>query len=581
MVNSFTRTTQRRVYDEACEKKTSFARSHINAVGFGLPFPHFSYALHQSDSENMTFTFAGFVIDTETHQLLCGGVVQPVEPQVFDLLCLLAKKAGKLVTKDEMIEEIWGGRIVAQATIDGRIAAARKAVGDDGRKQAIIATVIRRGIRLVVPVEVDASNDLARLNNASPVKPTKAKGAPPVMTVLNSQPVKQVTQMPTVVVLPFKIASAGLDEYFCDGLTEDVIANLTHFRELRVIASGSSFHFKDRDIPLTEVAKALSVDYVVDGSVRRAGQRLRVAVQLIEANTGVSLWADRYDRELEDIFAVQDAITHMIVASLGVRVQDTALTQALRKSPPEWDAYDCLLRARRYTATLNEDMHAEARDLLERAVKLDPNYAEAHALLANVYLAEHRFGANPRPHPIERALAMALKATQLDPQSAYARCWLAIVHFFQKDTGKFQAEAQRALDLNPNDPEILAEVGHYLSFQGEYARGSELSDRAKALNPLHPGWYHFSAALLHFHQRQYEDVLKDVQRISMPSFYWTQLLNASTYGHLNRGEARECLAKMKAVKPGVSAAGEIEKWNVAPKDCIHMMQGLRKAGHDE
>ena len=161
--------------------------------------------------------------------------------------------------------------------------------------------------------------------------------------------------------------------------------------------------------------------------MRRVGQRLRVAVQLIEAATGVSLWADRYDRQLEDIFAVQDAITHMIVASLGVRMQDAALTHALSKSPAEWDAYDCLLRARRYTATLDEAMHAEARNLLERAITLDPNYAEAHALLANVYLAEHRFAANPRPDPIERALAMALKATQLDPQSAYARCWLAIV----------------------------------------------------------------------------------------------------------------------------------------------------------
>jgi len=526
----------------------------------------------------MTFTFAGYTLNTQTHQLLHNGVAQPVEPQVFDLLCLLARAAGKLVTKDQMIKEIWGGRIVAEATIDGRIAAARKAVGDDGRRQAVIATVIRRGIRLVVPVEVTADADAhsdAHTDSVVADPPTL-----PSVPVAPADP-HQTTLMPTLVVLPFKIASEGLDEYFCDGLTEDVIANLTHFRELRVIASGSSFHFKDRNIPLTEIAKTLGVGYIVDGSVRRAGQRLRVAVQLIEAATGVSLWADRYDRQLEDIFAVQDAITHMIAASLGVRMQDAALTHALRKSPAEWDAYDCLLRARRYTATLNEAMHAEARDLLERAIALDPNYGEAHALLANVYLAEHRFAANPRPDPIGRALTMALKATQLDPQSAYARCWLAIVHFFQKDIGKFEAEAQRALDLNPNDPEILAEVGHYLSFRGEYQRGSDLSDRAKALNPLHPGWFHFSSALLHFHQRRHEEVLVDVQRISMPDFYWAHLLNAAAFGHLGRRDASVSLAKMKAVKPGVSAAGEIHKWNVAPQDCAHIMAGLRKAGHDE
>lgn len=525
----------------------------------------------------MTFTFAGFTLNTETHAFSRDGTGRAIEPQVFDLLCLLARQAGKLVTKDQMIEEIWGGRIVAEATIDGLVASARKAVGDDGRRQAVIATVIRRGIRLVVPVQVSDSVD-------APIEMSQVQApAPAVSPVAMTAPLQHnhPTLMPTLVVLPFKIASEGLDDYFCDGLTEDVIANLTHFRELRVIASGSSFHFKSRDIPLAEIAEKLGAGYVVDGSVRREGQQLRVAVQLIEAASGVSLWADRYDRQLEDIFAVQDTITHMIVASLGVRMQDTALTHALRKSPSEWDAYDCLLRARRYTATLDEAMHAEARDLLERAIALDPNYAEAHALLANVYLAEYRFSANPRPNSVERALAMALKATQLDPQSAYARCWLAIVHFFQKDIGKFEAEAQRSLDLNPTDPEILAEVGHYYSFLGEYERGSKLSDRAKVLNPLHPGWFHFSSALLHFHQHRYEDVLVDVQRISMPDFYWSHLLSAAAFGHLGRPEARASLAKMAEVKPGVSAVEEILKWNVEQQASARIMEGLRKAGHKE
>ena len=348
-----------------------------------------------------------------------------------------------------------------------------------------------------------------------------------------------------------------------------------------MIASSSSFYFKARDIPLAEIADKLGADYVVDGSVRREGERLRVAVQLIEAASGVSVWADRYDRKLEDIFAVQDAITHMIVASLGVKLQDAALSRALRKSPSELDAYDHLLRARRYTATLNEEMHAEARDLPEKAIELDPNYAEGHALLANVYLAEHRFGANPRPNPIERALKMALRATQLDPQSAYAHCWLGIVHFFQRDIEKFKAEMERALGLNPNDPEILAEAGHYTSFLGDYERGNDLSDRAKRLNPMHPGWFHFSAALQNYHAGRFEDMLVDVQRISMPNFYWTHLLSAAALGQLGRKEAAASLALMKQVKPGISAATEMRKWIVAERDFNHIMEGLRKAGHDE
>lgn len=537
----------------------------------------------------MIYRFGAFNLDSEMFELHRNGEAVAIEPQVFNVLVHLIENRDRIVAKDELINVVWHGRAVSDATLSSRIYSLRQAVGDDGELQNVIRTVSRRGFRFVAEVAcgrenavVDAADAESNRDRNPSTPETTNNFALPVNAVAcaTSEPV-QKTLMPTLAVLPFKINSEGLGEYFCDGLTEDLISNLTHFRELRVIASGSSVHFKSRETPLSEIAAKLGAQYFVDGSVRREGDRLRVAVQLIEASSGVSLWADRYDRQLEDIFAVQDSITHMIAASLGVRMQDTALARALRKSPSEMDAYDCLLRARRYTATLNESMHAEARDLLETAIAIDPMYAEAHALLSNVYLAEHRFGANPRSNPIERALSMALKATHLDPQSAYAHCWLAIVHFFQKDNGKFETEARRALDLNPNDPEILAEMGHYLSFMGEYQRGTELSKRAQQLNPLHPGWYHFSAARLHYHQRRYKDVLRDVQQISMPQFYWTHLLNAAALGQLGDGSAAHSLAMMKKVKPEMSARVEIEKWNATPEDLAQLIEGLRKAGQDE
>tara|TARA_R110002167_G_scaffold124556_2_gene304051 strand:- start:105 stop:1718 length:1614 start_codon:yes stop_codon:yes gene_type:complete len=537
----------------------------------------------------MIYRFGAFDLDPTIYELRRQGKTVALEPQVFNVLWHLMQNRDRIVSKDDLIEAVWDGRAVSDTTLSSRIFALRRAVGDTGERQNVIRTIPRRGFRFVADVTCDAEDVTPRVVMEGDDPDFTAEVARTmVAAALSANPgpaawceTQQTTSMPTLAILPFKIASEGLDDYFCDGLTEDVISNLTHFRELRVIASGSSFHFKRRDIPLAEIASKLGADYIVDGSVRRDGERLRVAVQLIEAASGVSLWADRYDRQLEDIFAVQDAVTRMIVASLGVKMQSTALSRALRKSPAEMDAYDCLLRARPYTATLNEMMHAEARDLLEKAIELDPNYAEAYALLANVYLAEHRFDANPRADPIERALKMALKAIELDPQSAYAHCWLAIVHFFRKDNGKFEAEAQRALDVNPNDPEILAEVGHYLSFMGEYERGIALSKRAQQLNPLHPGWYHFSFARLHYHQRQYEDVLVDVQRISMPNFYWIHILSAAALGQLERPEAAASLAMMKTLKPDISAAAEIGKWNAAPDDFTHIMDGLRKAGHDE
>jgi tetratricopeptide (TPR) repeat protein len=202
-------------------------------------------------------------------------------------------------------------------------------------------------------------------------------------------------------------------------------------------------------------------------------------------------------------------------------------------------------------------------------------------LLANVYLAEYRFDANPRPDPVNRALTMALTATRLDPENAYAHCWLAIVHFFQKDNAKFEAEAKRALDLNPNDPEILADIGHFLAYMGEFDRGTELSRRAQALNPLHPGWYHFASARYHYHEGAYEEMLVDIARISMPDFYWTHLLNAAALGQLGREEAARSLEQMNKLKPDISVAAEMHKWNLAPDDFDHIMEGLRKAGHPE
>lgn len=536
----------------------------------------------------MIYRFGGFSLDAALFELSDNGTSVAIEPQVFSLLLCLIENADRVVSRDDLINEIWNGRSISDTTLSSRISALRRAVGDTGEEQAVIRTIARRGFRFVADFTTEgipsASVDGRALGSdglelAAPVRPDPNPARPEAPRL--AADIAQPTLHPVLVVLPFKNASPELDQHFCDGLTEDIISNLTHFSEVRVIASSTSFRFKSLDLSHSEIAAEVGAVYIVEGSVRREGDRLRIAVQLIEAATDISLWADRYDRQVEDIFAVQDAVTHMIVASLGVKMQNAELTRALKKSPTDLSAYECLLRARRYTATLDVKAHAEARDLLEKAIRLDPNYAEAHALLANVYLAEYRFDANPLPDPIGRALKMALKATQLDPQSAYAHCWLAIVHYFRKDFGKFETELQRALDLNPDDPEILAEAGHYLSMMGDFKRGIDFARRAHKLNPLHPGWYHFAYARMHYRQRRYEEALVDVQRISMPDFYWTHMLDAAALGQLDDKRASASLAMMIECQPGVSPVVEMQKWNLAQRDLDHIMEGLRKAGYRE
>jgi len=530
----------------------------------------------------MSYRFGEWELDPELYELRRAGQPAKVEPRVFDLLHFLVRNAGRVVSRDEIVAEIWDGRIVSEATISTCLKAARQAVGDDGRNQRFIKTVHGRGFRFVGAISSgDLASAIAPPIQAAAAAGPEALGGDAAPSDAKAAAAPSTSGRPTLAVLPFDNLSAEVDEYFADGLTEDIITNLARFRELQVIARTASFQFKGRPTGHAQIAAELGANYAVEGSVRRAGGRVRITAQLIDAASGVHLWADHYDREMEDIFAVQDEVTRTIAATLGVKLQDAALTRSLKKSPAELDAYDCVLHARRYTSLLSTEMHAEARDLLEKAVALDQNSAEAHALLANVYLAEHRFDANPRPDPIGRALKMAQTATRLDPQDAYAHCWLAIVHFFRGENDKFEVEAQRALALNPNDPETLADIGHYLAFMGEFERGTELSKRAQQLNPLHPGWYNFSFARYHYDQREYDKVLADIERVSLPEFYWTWLMKAAAQGQLGRDEAGASLAQIYALKPGFSARAELQKWNAAPKDLEHILEGLRKAGLDE
>jgi TolB-like protein len=515
----------------------------------------------------MRYRFNGFEVDTDRYELHAGGMVQAVEPLVFDLIVFFARNPRRVLTREEIIEAVWDGRAVSDATISSAVKSARRALGDSGDSQTLIRTVRGRGFEFQTEVISDNAD-------------TTASRATGLDTIRQDLTVRTATPdpKPILVVLPFTNLGADSDEYFADGLTEDIITNLARFRDLRVIAGASSMQFKGRTIALDEVCSRTRANYVVQGSIRRAAGRVRITAQLVDGTTSVQLWGDRYDREMTDIFALQDEVTRTIAATLGVKVQDVALQHALKKNIVELSAYDCLLRARRYTWMLSAEMHAEARDLLEKAVELDPLSADAHALLTNVYLGEYRFEMNPRPNPIGRALVHALAATRLDPQNAYARCWLAIVHFFRGENDKFEAEAKLALELNPYDPETLAYIGHFYAFMGQFELGVELSRRAQQLNPLHAGWYHFSFARLHYDQKLYDETIADVEKAGLPQFYWTHMLTAAAKGQLGHSDAAASLARIFEMKPNFSARAELKKWNAAPSDLEHIVEGLKKAG---
>ena len=312
--------------------------------------------------------------------------------------------------------------------------------------------------------------------------------------------------------------------------------------------------------------------------MRRGGDRVRVTAQLIDTNRGDHVWAERYDRKLEDIFAVQDELTQQIAAAMGLTVQDAVLESSVHKAASDLDAYDMVLRARRFAAELTPAVHARTRDLLETAIALDPAYSRAHAMLADVYLAEYRIDFNPRPRPLERAFDEATRAVELDPRNAYAHFWLAAVYFFRRQIERFDAEAERAEQLNPNDSQMLADLGHYHVVRGNIERGMELTRHAMRLNPLHPGWYYFTFAFGYFGLGDFEQALLEGAKIGMDDFFWGPLIRAAALGQLGRiDEAKAALAMAHEAKPDLDAEAIVERWMYHAPMAANILSGLAKA----
>lgn len=385
---------------------------------------------------------------------------------------------------------------------------------------------------------------------------------------------------PSVAVLPFtNMGGDPKEDYFSDGLTEDIITALSRFKQLFVIARNSTFKYKGRAVDVREISKDLGVQYALEGSVRRSGERIRVTAQLIDAGSGIHIWADTFDRKLEDVFAVQDEITHHIAGALGVQLERVLLDRVRRKPTEAMEAYDLVLQATRYYRSLDPAEHAIARGLLERAVSLDPRYSRAYGELSWSYLDEFRFGYNARPDPLERALRAARMAVELAPDDAMAHFHLAKVHFFRKELPQFTAQSEKALTLNPNQAELIADVATLLLWIGRIDEAYDLTKKAMQLDPHPPGWYHFTMAFCHYLRRNDELALVSLEQTNMPDFHIYHAWRAMTLGRLGRiEEARQAAHETLRLKPGFSVEQHYRRYNLPEENLRQFLEGLPGTG---
>ncbi len=388
-------------------------------------------------------------------------------------------------------------------------------------------------------------------------------------------------EKPAIAVLPFANMSADPEQdYFADGITEDIITGLSRFPNLIVIARNSTFTYKDKAVNVTEVGKELGVGYVVEGSVRKAGDRVRVTVQLVDASNGEHIWAERYDRELNDIFELQDELCQSIVATMPGRLEAAAMQQMSRKPPEHMVAYDYLLAAKIHHHKFTKEDNAEALDLLDRAIELEPNFASAHAWKACTLGQALARGYVERSDTIlEDSREQAEIAYRLDENDVEANRILCEWEMYYRNWEKARLHQDRAFNLNPNDPRLVAQRGELLTWLGQAEEGKKLLQTAMRLDPYdaHARAHLLGRALYALHQ--YDEALNAYQQIPSPRIRHLADM-AACFAQL--GKTAEAKAQVDAVlqlDPKFTSTGYLDDLPYCvDADREHHAEGLRKAG---
>jgi TolB-like protein len=387
-----------------------------------------------------------------------------------------------------------------------------------------------------------------------------------------------------IAVLPFTYRGADAElTALAEGMSEEIATGLARFSWLKVMARGSTARFRDEAVDAGFAGKELGARYVMEGSLRQAGARLRLAVQLIDTTSGAHLWAETYDRDFDPRAAleVQDDLVARIVSTCADHfgVLARSISDTVRgKEPGRLGPYEALMRGFGYHHRLTPDEHAQAREALERAVERAPDNADCWAMLSWVYSHEQAHGFNARPGSLDRALAAARRAVDIAPSNHLAQQALAVVLFFRKERTGCLSAAERAIALNPLD--ASNEAMFLITFTGDWERGCALIRRAMELNPHHPRWYGLVLGMNEYRMANYRAAVDQFVKANAPDIFWTNWLLAAAYGQLgDLPAARNALRDLLAQKEDFaqSAAELMGKW-FEPQLAGHLIEGLRKAG---
>jgi TolB-like protein len=522
----------------------------------------------------LRYLFEEYAFDTDRRELHRGADVVSVTPQVFDLLDYLIRNRERVVSKDDLINAIWNGRIVSDAALTTRLNVARSVIGDSGEEQRLIKTLPRKGFRFVGQVR-EAQGPAGAAVAEDPVESQK--------------PVLALPDKPSIAVLPFQNMSGDPEqEYFADGIVDDITTALSRFKSLFVIARNSSFTYKGKSVDIKQVGRELGVRYVLEGSVRKVANRVRIVGQLIDALTGAHLWADRFDGGLDDIFDLQDKVTASVVGAIAPKLEQAEIERAKRKPTESLDAYDYYLRGIASVHLWTKEANAEALRLFYRASELDPDFATAYGMAAWCYVWRKLNGWMMEPaQDIAETKRLAERAAALGRDDAvalsYAGCALVYV---ANDAEGGAALVDRALVLNPNLAAAWTASGWVRTSLGETDTVIEHMARAMRLSPLDPLTFSMQAvtAIGHFFAGRYSDAALWAEKAvrEQPSLI-TLRVAAASYASAGRSEdAHRAIARALQFDPDMRVSNLKDRlMQFRPEHFAKYTDALRKAGLPE
>jgi TolB-like protein len=520
----------------------------------------------------MRWMFDDCVIDLERRELRRAGTSAAIEPQVFDLLVYLIRNRERVVSKDDLLQAVWQGRIVSDSAMANRINAARAAIGDSGEHQNLIRTLPRKGFRFV-------GNVIEKSEQADPAQPDVASPVPKL----------SLPDQPSLVVLPFTDISPAQDQiHFAEGITEDLTTELARIRWLFVIARNSAFAYKNRAVDVKQISHELGVGYVLEGSIQRSGQRIRINAQLVDATTGVHQWAERYDRDAGELFAVQDEITRSVAAAVEPHLLAAEGKRAAFLSPADLSAWELVARAQSQLWRLTKPDYDAAIASLQQAIEGSADFAPAQALLGFALVFAAHMGWVDKGESVPVGRQHAERAIALDDRNPWGYSALGYAAMMQRRTEEAIAAFRAAVNLTPSSATAHAHLSRGLAFAGYSDEAIQHGEAAIRLSPLDPEMALFrgSIAIAHYTARRFDEALRFTEENMRlrPGFQGAQRLHCANLAQAGRLEDAHAFLSVirRSHRPPLTVAWVRENVPYQTPELMELfIEGLWKAGLEQ